>query len=278
MTKLCPDTTSEKIPCPLIQSANNFCDTPYHGKDPKNIICHFGTNDLEKNSITVTANNFSDTIHGLAKKFPTSKIFISMLLPRADNLDQSIQRVNDHIRKQCSMLPNAHFITHDNITANKHNLLWDIKHLNKSGFFAFIKNIKAALYGSRPSGNKSFSSYAAVINSPYINPTSKTTSPKQAYYPSAVPYPSYAAAVNSAHYSKPISKTTSPNQAFYSSAPPYPHHQQRQFDRGHPSQLPKLMDIKTPYSERQQDYANFSGPSEAQRKELFNTLYNLLIC
>ena len=274
MTKLCPDTTAEKIPCPLIKSAQNFCDTPYNGKDPKNIICHFGTNNLERSSTTATANDFSNTIHNLAKKFPSSKIFISMLLPRADHIDQNIQRVNDHIRKQCSSLANAHFITHENIIANKYNSLRDIKHLNRSGFFSFIKNIKASLYGTRPSSNKSFTSYAADIYSPYTNP--KGPSPSQAYFPSTSPYPSYAAAVNS-HFSNPEVIGSSPNKHLYSNAVPYPNHEHRQ-GTAHPSQLPKLMDIKTPYSERKQDYTNHSGSSDAQRKELFKTLYNLLVC
>ena len=149
MKRLCPNLTAKKVPCPTISDVRKVLDS-YKGLSnlkPSTIVCHFGTNDLEHSPSQDFIQSFCNTISELCKVFPSSKIVVSELLPRLDHFDASISHCNSQIHRKCATLPNVHFISHShNIRPDRH-MLRDTKHLNRTGFFSFIKNLTGAIYG-----------------------------------------------------------------------------------------------------------------------------------
>ena len=134
MSKLLPRKKSVKVPCPLISNAENFINTPYNQKHPSTVICHFGTNDFEKKPENTCTDEFCKTIHALSKKFPQSRILVSLMLPRIDNLNETIQQVNFQIKRRCEKMSNVEIISHINIEMNKNSTL------------KFLKNLKNTMY------------------------------------------------------------------------------------------------------------------------------------
>ena len=149
MKRLCPNLAAKKVPCPTISHVGKVLDS-YKGISnvkPSTIICHFGTNDLEQSSSQDFIQSFCNTISELCKVFPSSKIIVSELLPRLDHFDASISHCNSQIHRKCAILPNVHFISHNNSIRPERQMFRDTKHLNRTGFFNFIKNLKGAIYG-----------------------------------------------------------------------------------------------------------------------------------
>eukprot|EP00112_Aurelia_sp_Birch-Aquarium-sp1_P018538 Seg4437.2 transcript_id=Seg4437.2/GoldUCD/mRNA.D3Y31 product="hypothetical protein" protein_id=Seg4437.2/GoldUCD/D3Y31 len=180
LRKMFPRSTSIKIGCPLIQNAKDFISSHSQKIAPKNIICHFGTNDLDHSHLHTVADNFHNTILDIATKFPHSKIYISLLLPRGDPVDTSIPKLNDLVTKKCSQIPNAHFIHHHKINDNKGQYLRDNKHLNRDGFMLFIRNLKSAIFG-RPAYTKPGTTGANRLSIPKHFPNFPSNQPQQLF-------------------------------------------------------------------------------------------------
>ena len=72
---------------------------------------------------------------------------VSELLPRLDHFDANISHCNSQIHRICATLPNVHFIFHSNSIKPDRHMFRDTKHLNRTGFFNFVKNLKGAIYG-----------------------------------------------------------------------------------------------------------------------------------
>ena len=111
------------------------------------MLFHFGTNDIEHNDQETVTDHSVEIINLICRRLPLSKIIISALLPRKDSFNQIVNEINSSVLKQIRQLPNAHFLSHQNIHSSGASLLRDNKHLNSKGLKMFIVNIKDCILG-----------------------------------------------------------------------------------------------------------------------------------
>ena len=77
---------------------------------------------------------------------PQSRILVSLMLPRIDNLNETIESANFQIKRRCEKMSNVEIISHGNIEINKNSIFNDAKHLNFQGILLFAKNLKNTMY------------------------------------------------------------------------------------------------------------------------------------
>ena len=147
LKKLCPDRNTSYFRCHTIKQGTEIIDSSQFDS-PQIILLHTGTNDLEKtSSVNQLTVEITELIKTTAKKYPTSKVLYSTLLPRRDVSNDEISKINTQIEKRCSHLANVHLIDHTNLM--QQNVLHDLKHLNQLGVKLFAKNLKTVIYGRR---------------------------------------------------------------------------------------------------------------------------------
>ena len=133
--------------CPKIENARATLQNDINDS-PQLLLIHTGTNDL---SITTPIVEFiaelSTLITEAAKKFPTSKIIYSTLLPRTDIPIPIITRINEQLITECSRLPNVHLINHANLFAEGIDLLHDTEHIKRRHIGLFAANLIDAIRG-----------------------------------------------------------------------------------------------------------------------------------
>ena len=121
-------------------------EQPFH--NPKCIILHCGTNDLEKISCDKDLIQLYEiTIEEIETKYNDCRIIVSGLLPRKDDLNKRAQTINKSIEEITNGKENLCYVTHTNISQDD---LRDKKHLQKSSVKLFAKNIKAAFFKTTP--------------------------------------------------------------------------------------------------------------------------------
>ena len=123
-----------------IQEAITNLENPnFHGVEV--IIIHVGTNDVEEwNADPQYMKEELFKLAQLAKsKFPNAAIFLSLIPPRNDPLDEIVSQTNNLIR---SSSPPVGIYIIDNHNINK-SMLFDRKHLHReSGVRVLINNIQ----------------------------------------------------------------------------------------------------------------------------------------
>lgn len=141
-----------KFYCPTLEDVSAFCKNATCVTTPSKILIHCGTNDFDKhkNDPLKIVDEIEKVVDIVKSKFKKSTIIFSTILPRKDNsMDESAIIVNDFIKS----LMNKGILVMNNNRISKKNL-FDNKHLNKSGFFTFLANIKFVLYGEVPFTNR----------------------------------------------------------------------------------------------------------------------------
>jgi hypothetical protein len=128
---LCPQTKTSYLRCAtLSQTKSNIEKTTF--SSPKTFMIHCGTNDLEKTqSNEELINQTMEIVENIEKSYPQSRIILSTLLPRGDDLDKRVATVNKELENTFSAKKNVKMVVHENIEKSKH--LKDKKHLNEKG-------------------------------------------------------------------------------------------------------------------------------------------------
>ena len=100
-------------------------------RKPDNVILHVGTNDLKKD---VTVEEVAENIIKLATSsfLSGTKIAISGLVPRNDNLSERCDYLNDYLHKACAER-NIAFINHYHCMDRYRHLNKSKLHLNEEG-------------------------------------------------------------------------------------------------------------------------------------------------
>ena len=133
---LCPDSKVKYLRCPTLPQAEKIINNLTDDR-PNTLILHCGTNDLE-----ITPSNqeiiskMEDIVNTIQKKYPTTKILISNLLPRSDSLNKRAMEINENIKKKFEHNKMTKVVVHNNIYHHKH--LKDKKHLNEVGVKLFF--------------------------------------------------------------------------------------------------------------------------------------------
>ncbi|CAB4014084.1 Hypothetical predicted protein, partial [Paramuricea clavata] len=143
--ELCPDSTTKYIRSPTLSQARQKIES-FNFSNPKNLIIHCGTNDIEqpgKNTITETL----EIVDLVKQKHPNCRILVSSLLSRKDELNNKVPTINEELKTRLSSKTKTTYIQHTNISSAD---LHDKKHLNERGVKKFAKNIKAAYFNTTP--------------------------------------------------------------------------------------------------------------------------------
>jgi hypothetical protein len=143
---LCPGSKTSYIRCPTLSDANKIMEQTTF-TNPKTFLLHCGTNDLESNqSDEEITGHLKSTVTTISSKHPESKVIISTLLPRKDNLNERTKNINQSLEETFSA-SKIYVVKHDNIKTKD---LRDKKHLNTIGVKRFALNLKRAYFGHSP--------------------------------------------------------------------------------------------------------------------------------
>ena len=154
---------------------------PKGGTEPQTFIIHCGTNDIEKLPTDNISNEMKSLLSSIKLNHPESRIILSCLPPRNDNLLQKAQNLNDKLMKIAKEFPNTTAVTHENLYQST-AILYDRKHLNNKGFKGLAKNLKSAYFGThQKSANLKRKLYPHPASRPY--PQQATT-----LYPPPLPF------------------------------------------------------------------------------------------
>ena len=117
-------------------------------KVPSKVLINVGLNNIDHDHPSEIIKKGEAAVNLIRRKMPNSNIYINSILYRKDNkFKEEIRETNEHFIKLSRQLENVIFINNANITTNH---MFDTKHLNRSGFFTFITNIKYVLFGYLP--------------------------------------------------------------------------------------------------------------------------------
>ena len=94
-------------------------------------------------------NMSNSTINALKNKFCDSRIYVALILPRkkGDEINRLIKEINKVLLSLCHKL-NVTPMSTSNIHSHQ---LYDDKHLDVSGLYVLLANIRFALFGQMPS-------------------------------------------------------------------------------------------------------------------------------
>ena len=130
--------------------------------NPKNIIIHTGSNDINKLTIDEMENRFEELIEFVKNKFGTSKITISMVIhvDRFGNEEfkQKVQSFNTVLKDICKRL-RVQYVFHNYINKNQECYRDDNIHLSNAGTSIFVKNLKELLrrnHSNQTQGKQTF--------------------------------------------------------------------------------------------------------------------------
>ena len=172
--KLFPTSTVTINPCGTIDWAKNHV-TRNGLNSPTHVILHLGTNDAETKSADEILESMKHLIHIIKEKYKCT-VFVSTILPRNDQFNDTVNCANDLFKKACI----TNLIKHDRI-GKEH--LHDLKHLNRyalssgqlSGCQLLAQDFYSALYGVYPNDSiiQSVKHFDFVQNQYKRNPLTK---------------------------------------------------------------------------------------------------------
>ena len=112
--------------------------------NPEHIIVHMGTNDLDSEK---TASQIASSIIELATslKNETNKIYVSLIVPRYDELNNKVNELNIWLMNMCHAR-NIGCINHSDTIDPEQHLNESNIHLNKYGNIEFSKHFANFLY------------------------------------------------------------------------------------------------------------------------------------
>jgi hypothetical protein len=145
--RLCPGSSYTYIRCPTLSRAQEIINNNVFTK-PKILIFHCGTNDLDNSEDSKVILDLLKIIDQFKAKYPECQIILSSILPRMDNRQARISKINQKIKEECLKKPNVHFVSHTSVFASYQHF-YDSKHLNDYGIKIFAKNLKTAFYQVR---------------------------------------------------------------------------------------------------------------------------------
>ena len=142
--------SGQKIFCPTFMQTKRFLDAIHVVKQPKYILLHCGTNDLENPDFSEEKfeNDFIVVVSRLREVFPSARITVSSLLPRDEmKFYCPLRNLNDFLAGCCSAGHNIVYMRNSNI---KFSMLLDNKHINYEGFKILLANIRFTVFRKIP--------------------------------------------------------------------------------------------------------------------------------
>ena len=102
LNKLCPNQKVLYHRCHTVTRGNEIINNLPLNSPPEVILIHKGTNDLDRSNTAELTSKIGNLITDTAKKFPSTKIVYSTLLPRRDVPFEEITKINYHWETMCT--------------------------------------------------------------------------------------------------------------------------------------------------------------------------------
>ena len=106
-----------------------------------------GTNDVVNDPEETVRKGFEELIKLARNKFPEARIYMSSIFGRQrknDNLNQPINALNLFLEELCDRTPLMTLMDNSNIW---HKHMRDPRHVNATGFYIFLTNIRLIVFG-----------------------------------------------------------------------------------------------------------------------------------
>ena len=131
--RLSPNQKVYMVPCGSINQAKEIMSGPvFFGQHA--LVLHFGVNDLESMSTQETCKNMRDVLLLCKEKFKKTKVIVSGITPRKDELNSEVKLANQLIMNEISKEPFKDIMYVDNSNRQDDpSLLHDKKHLQRDG-------------------------------------------------------------------------------------------------------------------------------------------------
>ena len=138
----------ERFTCYTLEHVQQFLNEVTITKQPKRLLLHVGTNDVDHGSADEIADKFGRTLTLIREKMPETRILVSRILrrKRSDHpLKETIQSLNDKLVTICDNHSRTLSFSNDNV-----NKFYDDKHVDSDGFRVLVGNFKFVLFGIMP--------------------------------------------------------------------------------------------------------------------------------
>ena len=100
---------------------------------------------------------YEELVNAIHGKMPLAKVYVSSIFKRKDNLyDNAIDELNQHILKLSDDSKWLTSVEHSNINSS---MMYDAKHLNKTGFHVMLTNLKYVMFKILPNFRKNTNTY-----------------------------------------------------------------------------------------------------------------------
>ena len=144
----------ETFTCYTIEQVNQFLDEVEVVVQPKKLLLGVGTNDIDEAGKDEIVPKYRDMINRLRSKFPNTRIYASLIFTRKKKevrANAVSTDINTELFDICDEIPKISAFFNNNITDD---MLEDTKHLDRTGRFALLSNMRFAMFGQLPSITK----------------------------------------------------------------------------------------------------------------------------
>ena len=141
---------SQYVRSSTIEDALYFIENSTVQRAPSKVLLNVGLNDISNDDPDPVIESYKTLVDAIRSLLPTTEIYISSILHRKDNkFTKTIDKVNGTFGDWDKVSPHVTFIHHTNIINNE-KMMYDTKHLTKTGFFAMVTNFKYVMYRILP--------------------------------------------------------------------------------------------------------------------------------
>lgn len=141
---------SQYVRSSTIEDALYFIENSTVQRAPLKVLLNVGLNDISNDDPDPVIESYKTLVDAIRSLLPTTEIYISSILHRKDNkFTKTIDKVNGTFGDWDKVSPHVTFIHHTNIINNE-KMMYDTKHLTKTGFFAMVTNFKYVMYRILP--------------------------------------------------------------------------------------------------------------------------------
>ena len=148
-------TSRKRFTCYTIPEAKQFLNTANIIRQPKKVVLHLGTNDVKVGpSIDHLRDEYNELIVLARSKFPDARIYVSSVFCRMrkdDKLNDLINMLNDFLEEYCDRTPMFTLVNNSNI---HHRDMRDPLHVNATGFYTFLCNLRVTVFGEKSSSSR----------------------------------------------------------------------------------------------------------------------------
>ena len=140
----------ETFTCYTLDHVDQFLREVEFVVHPDKILLGVGTNDLDIATKDTIMPKYVELIERITSALPNSKIYVSLIFTRQnpkDKINETSRSINSELYEHCENIHRVFAFHNSNISAE---MLDDPKHLDKTGKYVLLSNIRFAMFGLLP--------------------------------------------------------------------------------------------------------------------------------